>query len=146
MALAIAAVPGTDADSPTPSAGSPGRGISSTSSCSTLTHSTGPMPSGNTNVSGSLNGSVAMTYSPLRADLLVSAISPTPAGEGKTTTVVRGLPLDAEALTALGKRLRTACGAGGTAKDGVLEVQGDHVQRVMDWLTQDGWRVKRTGG
>ena len=38
------------------------------------------------------------------------------------------------------------CGAGGTAKDGVLEVQGDHVQRVMDWLTQDGWRVKRTGG
>ena len=65
---------------------------------------------------------------------------------GKTTTVVRGLPLDAEALAALGKRLRTACGAGGTAKDGVLEVQGDHVQRVMDWLTQDGWSVKRTGG
>lgn len=65
---------------------------------------------------------------------------------GKTVTVVRGLELDADALAAVGKQLRNACGAGGTAKDGVLEVQGDHVERVMAWLTQAGHRVKRAGG
>ena len=61
-------------------------------------------------------------------------------------TVVRGLTLDATALAATGKQRRAACGAGGTAKDGVIEVQGDHVERVMSWLTQAGRRVKRAGG
>ena len=65
---------------------------------------------------------------------------------GKTVTVVRGLVLDALALSATGKQLRAACGAGGTAKDGVIEVQGDHVERVMAWLIQAGHRVKRAGG
>ena len=65
---------------------------------------------------------------------------------GKTVTVVRGLVQDAMALTTTGKQLRAACGAGGTAKDGVIEVQGDHVERVMAWLTQAGHRVKRAGG
>jgi len=65
---------------------------------------------------------------------------------GKTVTVVSGVLLDADALAALGKRLRTACGAGGTAKDGVLEVQGDHVERVMALLSEAGWTVKRSGG
>lgn len=65
---------------------------------------------------------------------------------GKTVTVVRGLTLDAIALADTGKRLRAACGAGGTAKDGVIEVQGDHVERVMSWLTKAGQRVKRAWG
>lgn len=65
---------------------------------------------------------------------------------GKAVTLVRGAVLDAEALAALGKRLRNACGAGGTVKDGVLEVQGDHVERVMDVLKQEGHTVKRAGG
>ena len=65
---------------------------------------------------------------------------------GKTVTVVRGLTLDVMALNATGQQLRAACGAGGTAKDGVIEVQGDHVERVMAWLTQAGHRVRRTGG
>lgn len=65
---------------------------------------------------------------------------------GKTVTVVRGLMLDGDSLAAAGRQLRAACGAGGTAKDGVLEVQGDHVERVMVWLTQAGHRVKRAGG
>ena len=65
---------------------------------------------------------------------------------GKTVTVVRGLLLDATALTTTGKQLRAACGAGGTAKDGVIEVQGDHVERVMAWLTEAGYQVKRAGG
>lgn len=65
---------------------------------------------------------------------------------GKTVTLVRGLALDEAALTALGKRLRTACGAGGALKDGVLEIQGDHVERVIELLVQDGHDARRSGG
>jgi translation initiation factor 1 len=65
---------------------------------------------------------------------------------GKAVTLVRGLPLDEAALAALGKRLRSACGAGGTVKDAVLEVQGDHVDRVVAWLQREGFAAKRAGG
>jgi translation initiation factor 1 len=65
---------------------------------------------------------------------------------GKTVTLVRGLPLDELALAALGRRLRTACACGGTAKDGLLEVQGDHVQRVLAWLQAEGFAAQRAGG
>jgi translation initiation factor 1 len=65
---------------------------------------------------------------------------------GKTVTVLRGLVLELDALAALGKQLRTACGAGGTLKDGVLEIQGDHAQRVVEMLQAEGFVVKRAGG
>ena len=65
---------------------------------------------------------------------------------GKTTTVVRGLDLDDDALAACAKRLRTLCGAGGTVRDGVIEVQGDHCERVIAALLEEGRRVKRAGG
>ena len=65
---------------------------------------------------------------------------------GKSVTVVKGLALDAIALAALGKQLRTACGSGGTVKDGVIEVQGDHVEVVMDTLKKHGHDPKRAGG
>lgn len=61
---------------------------------------------------------------------------------GKVVTVVRGLPLDEAALAALGKRLRSACGAGGSAKDGALEIQGEHLQRVADLLAAEGWSAQ----
>jgi translation initiation factor 1 len=65
---------------------------------------------------------------------------------GKGVTLVRGLALDAAALTALGKQLKTACGAGGTVKDGVIEVQGDHCDKLIAALTSQGFVVKRAGG
>ena len=65
---------------------------------------------------------------------------------GKAVTLVRGLALDDAALAELGKRLRTHCGAGGTLKDGVLEVQGDHADKVLAWLLARGVKAKRTGG
>jgi translation initiation factor 1 len=66
---------------------------------------------------------------------------------GKTVTLVRGLALDADALAALCKRLRSACGSGGTVKDGVVEVQGDHAERVVAWLQAEGIaNVKHAGG
>jgi translation initiation factor 1 len=66
---------------------------------------------------------------------------------GKTVTLVRGLPLPLAELEALGKQLRSHCGSGGTVKDGVVEVQGDHAERVLVWLQAHGHPgAKRTGG
>jgi len=65
---------------------------------------------------------------------------------GKTVTRVEGVPLGDDALAQLGKQLRTACGSGGTVKDGVVEVQGDHVDRVIEALKQEGYATKRSGG
>ena len=65
---------------------------------------------------------------------------------GKTVTLVRGLALDAVALAALGKQLRSACGSGGTVKDGVIEIQGDHCDLVIENLKKLGHNPKRTGG
>lgn len=65
---------------------------------------------------------------------------------GKSVTLVTGLALDAAALALLGKQLRTACGSGGTVKDGVIEVQGDHCELVMEALKKHGHHPKRSGG
>jgi len=65
---------------------------------------------------------------------------------GKAVTLVKGLALDATALAALGKQLRSACGSGGTVKDGVIEVQGDHCELVIETLKKLGHQPKRAGG
>jgi translation initiation factor 1 len=66
---------------------------------------------------------------------------------GKAVTLVKGVALGADALTALGKQLKAACGSGGTVKDGVIEIQGDHVEKVMAALKAQGHAsVKRAGG
>jgi len=65
---------------------------------------------------------------------------------GKCVTVVKGLALDAAALAALGKQVRSACGSGGTVKDGVIEVQGDHCDLIMATLTKLGHQPRRAGG
>jgi len=65
---------------------------------------------------------------------------------GKAVTLVKGLALDDAALAALGKQLKASCGSGGTVKDGVIEVQGDHAERVVQALIRLGHRAKRAGG
>ncbi|MEP6792628.1 MAG: translation initiation factor Sui1 [Ramlibacter sp.] len=65
---------------------------------------------------------------------------------GKAVTLVRGLDLDAASLAQLGKQLKAACGSGGTVKDGVIEVQGDHCGKVVELLKAQGRNVKRAGG
>ena len=65
---------------------------------------------------------------------------------GKAVTVVKGVPVDADALAAVGKQLKAACGSGGTVKDGVIEVQGDHCAPVIALLQKQGFTVKRAGG
>lgn len=61
---------------------------------------------------------------------------------GKVVTLVRGLALDAPALARLGQELRRVCGSGGTVKDGVIEVQGDHVDAIVGRLQADGRAVR----
>lgn len=62
---------------------------------------------------------------------------------GKAVTLVRDVPLPAAELAALAQALRSACGAGGTLKDRVIEVQGDHVERLVALLAQRGLRVRK---
>ena len=80
------------------------------------------------------------------ADGIVRVSRETKGRAGKGVTLVKGLGLEALALATLGKQLKTACGSGGTAKDGVIEVQGDHCDRVMEVLKAQGFNVKRAGG
>ncbi|MFN3494426.1 MAG: translation initiation factor Sui1 [Hydrogenophaga sp.] len=65
---------------------------------------------------------------------------------GKAVTVVKGVGMEPAALVALGKQLRTTCGSGGTVKDGLIEIQGDHVERVLAALQAQGIKAKRAGG
>ena len=66
--------------------------------------------------------------------------------KGKGVTVVTGLALGAEELAALATRLKKRCGSGGTVKDGVIEIQGDHRDLVVAELAALGMNVKRVGG
>ena len=87
------------------------------------------------------------TAKPLPAgDGIVRVSRETKGRAGKGVTLVKGVALESEALTALGKQLKATCGSGGTVKDGVIEVQGDHVERVMEALKKQGFTVKRAGG
>jgi translation initiation factor 1 len=65
---------------------------------------------------------------------------------GKAVTIVRGLALDAASLVKLAQQLKAACGSGGTVKDGAIEVQGDHCDKVIALLQAQGHTVKRAGG
>ena len=66
--------------------------------------------------------------------------------KGGGVTVVTGLPLDAAGLAALAGELKRRCGSGGTVKEGVIEIQGDHRDRLVGELQGRGYRVKRSGG
>ncbi len=66
--------------------------------------------------------------------------------KGKGVTLVTGAPLDESGLKELGKQLKAKCGAGGTVKDGVIEIQGDHRSLLLEVLKKRGWTVKLTGG
>ncbi|MBL0423027.1 translation initiation factor Sui1 [Ramlibacter sp. AW1] len=65
---------------------------------------------------------------------------------GKAVTVIRGLALDSGSLEKMARQLKAACGSGGTVKDGVVEVQGDHGDKLVALLSAQGFKVKRAGG
>ena len=65
---------------------------------------------------------------------------------GKTVTVITGIPATTAEITALAQQLKKLCGSGGTVKDGTIEIQGDHCDKVMAKLSELGYKVKRAGG
>ena len=65
---------------------------------------------------------------------------------GKTVTTVWGVPLGGEALRNLASDLKRRCGTGGTAKDGVIEIQGDHREKIVAELSRRGFTAKLAGG
>ncbi|MBQ5942559.1 translation initiation factor Sui1 [Massilia sp. AB1] len=93
-----------------------------------------------------VSGCTCKANAVIKGDGVVRVSRQTKGRGGKSVTVVKGLALDAIALAQLGKQLRTACGSGGTVKDGVVEIQGDHCDLVMETLTKLGHHPKRAGG
>ena len=65
---------------------------------------------------------------------------------GKGVSVITGLALRADELEALATRLKKLCGAGGAVKDGKIEIQGDHRDRLVAELVKLGYEAKRSGG
>ena len=66
--------------------------------------------------------------------------------KGKVVTAIEGLELSPDDFSALTKALKSTCGAGGTAKGGVIEIQGDHRDKVASKLRTLGYKTKMVGG
>ncbi len=66
--------------------------------------------------------------------------------KGKGVTLIHGIPLPPQKLSPFAKQLKQACGSGGTVKNGVIEIQGDHRDQLIEILKKEGWVVKRAGG
>ena len=65
---------------------------------------------------------------------------------GKVVSVVKNLVLTEEDMKTLAKKLKQECGTGGTVKDGMIEIQGEHRQRMAEVLIKLGYKVKIAGG
>ena len=65
---------------------------------------------------------------------------------GKVATVIKGFVGSAEDLKTLAKDLKTLCGVGGAAKEGEIIIQGNFRDKIMDYLKNKGYKVKRVGG
>jgi translation initiation factor 1 len=65
---------------------------------------------------------------------------------GKTVTTIEGVPLPDDDLRTLGGELKRRCGTGGSVKEGVIEIQGDHRDTLVAELENRGFTVKRAGG
>jgi translation initiation factor 1 len=66
--------------------------------------------------------------------------------QGKTVTTISGVPLDKDGLRELTTEFKRECGAGGSVKDGVIVIQGDHGDVLIPLLHKRGYTVKRAGG
>lgn len=87
-----------------------------------------------------------VTRPPLPADGFVRIQREKKGRGGKTVTVVTGLSGGTRELDALLKELKQHCGAGGTREGAVIEIQGDHRERIEARLVALGHRVKLAGG
>ena len=107
----------------------------------------------------SRNSDSKLVYSTDGGRVREESASPTAAGDGnvrvrperkgrggKVVTVISGLPMTGNDLKALAKQLKKRCGGGGAVKDGNIELQGDHVDIMVEYLQKAGYDAKRAGG
>ena len=83
---------------------------------------------------------------PQQSDGIVRVSRQTKGRKGKGVTLVTGVPLSGDELKDLAKQLKQRCGSGGTVKNGVIEIQGDHRDTVVAELNKNNWVVKKSGG
>ncbi len=81
-----------------------------------------------------------------KADGVVRVSRSSAGRKGKGVTIITGVPLQGKELKDLAKKLKQKCGSGGTVKDGIIEVQGEHRDTLIDELQKKGWTVKKAGG
>ena len=93
---------------------------------------------------GDLRKAAGRREAPPPNDGVVRVSRETTGRRGKTVTVVRGIP--SRELASVASDLKRQCGTGGAAKDGVVEIQGDHRPKVVARLEAHGYRVKLAGG
>jgi len=79
-------------------------------------------------------------------DGIVRLMRETKGRKGKGVTLITGLPLAGGELKKLAKSLKQKCGCGGSIKNGIVEIQGDHRELLEQELTARGYKVKRAGG
>jgi translation initiation factor 1 len=65
---------------------------------------------------------------------------------GKGVTTITGLPLSLSEIEALAAQLKKRCGSGGTVREGIIEIQGDHRDTIVAALVKLGWPAKKSGG
>ena len=82
----------------------------------------------------------------LKGDGIVRIQRETKGRKGKGVTLITGVPLMRDELKSLAKSLKQKCGTGGTIKNGVIEIQGDHRDLLLSLLEDKGWKVKKAGG
>ena len=83
---------------------------------------------------------------PPKNDGIVRLMRETKGRKGKGVTLITGVPLDDEGLKKLAKSLKQKCGCGGSLKNRVIEIQGDHRDMLEKELDGLGYKVKRAGG
>lgn len=88
----------------------------------------------------------AVKATAVKSDGIVRVSRQTKGRKGKGVTVITGLPLHPDGLAQLAKELKQACGSGGTVRDGTIEIQGDHRDRLVAELSRRGYTAKRAGG
>lgn len=81
-----------------------------------------------------------------KADGIIRIRRETKGRKGKTVTTLSGFQMNDRDIMELASKLKHRCGTGGTAKDGIITIQGDHRQTVLNLIQKMGYPAKLAGG